>query len=200
MKKTKNDDRQRLVRLTHVAKRDLGLDDETYRSVLQRIGGKESSADLSDPQLHQVLEHMKRSGFKVRSKPSKRPLAGDAQSKMVRGLWLHLADMGVVRDATEAALGAFVLRMMKVEALQWLSTEQASQLIEHLKLWRQRVVLEREEKMLASLRLPALRLRAATESILQEAVAHAIGRHAAMDQLSADEFKAVLDHFAVEVV
>ena len=30
--------RQRLIRLIHVAKRDLSMDDDTYRAILQRIG------------------------------------------------------------------------------------------------------------------------------------------------------------------
>ncbi len=192
-------DRQRLVRLIHVAKRDLALDDETYRAVLLRIGGKESSSDLAIAKLQMVLEHLKRSGFKVRSNPSKRPLADDAQSKMARGLWLQLANMGVVRNASEEALAAFVLRMTKVAALQWLSSDQASQLIEHLKEWRQRIVHEREKKLLHALQLPVLRLPVARDSILGEAVVVALGRPATMADLSSDEFQAVLDHHSAEV-
>lgn len=65
--------RQRLIRLIHVAKRDLSMDDDTYRAILQRIGKKASSADLTIPELEKVLEHLKRSGFKVRSKSKSAP-------------------------------------------------------------------------------------------------------------------------------
>ncbi|XLM22170.1 regulatory protein GemA, partial [Chromobacterium piscinae] len=61
-------DRQRLIRLIHVAKRELALDDDSYRAILQRIGRQASAADLSVPELNQVLEYLKRNGFKVRSK------------------------------------------------------------------------------------------------------------------------------------
>ena len=44
-------DRQRLIRLIHVAKRDLSMDDDTYRAILLRIGKKASSADLTIPEL-----------------------------------------------------------------------------------------------------------------------------------------------------
>ena len=33
-------DRQGLIRLIHMAKRDLQLDDDTYRAILQRVAGK----------------------------------------------------------------------------------------------------------------------------------------------------------------
>ena len=141
--------RQRLIRLIHVAKRDLSLDDDTYRSILLRFGGKESSSDLTVPKLEQVLEHLKRSGFKVRSKgkaakpkavqakPS-RPLALDAESKKIRALWLFLHELGAVKNPSEEALAAYVKRIAGVDALQWISGEQAERLIETMKKWAMR--------------------------------------------------------------
>ncbi len=141
--------RQRLIRLIHVAKRDLSLDDDTYRSILQRFGRKESSSDLTVPELEQVLEHLKRSGFKVRSKgkPAKpkavkakpsRPLAQDAESKKIRALWLFLHELGAVKNPSEEALASYVKRIAGVDALQWISGEQAERLIETMKKWAMR--------------------------------------------------------------
>ena len=141
--------RQRLIRLIHVAKRDLSLDDDTYRSILQRFGRKESSSDLTVPELEQVLEHLKRSGFKVRSKgkPAKpkavkakpsRPLAQDAESKKIRALWLFLHELGAVNNPSEEALASYVKRIAGVDALQWISGEQAERLIETMKKWAMR--------------------------------------------------------------
>ncbi|KGS44697.1 hypothetical protein X992_786 [Burkholderia pseudomallei MSHR5492] len=130
--------RQRLIRLIHVAKRDLAMADDSYRAVLKQIGKKESAADLTIPDLERVLEHLKRCDFKVRSKKGARGQADDEQSKMIRGLWLELADRGVVQNRSEEALGAFVKRMTHVDALEWLSSAQASRVIEHLKKWRDR--------------------------------------------------------------
>ncbi|MDO5940601.1 gp16 family protein [Burkholderia cepacia] len=131
-------DRQQLIRLIHVAKRDLAMADDTYRSILRQIGKKTSSADLTVPELEKVLEHLKRCGFRVRSNKGARGQADDDQSKMIRGLWLELAERGTVQNASEAALAAFVKRMTGVEALQWLSSAQASRVIEQLKKWRNR--------------------------------------------------------------
>lgn len=143
-------DRQGLIRLIHVAKRDLQLDDDTYRTILQRVAGKGSSSELTVPELEKVLEHMKRSGFKVRSKgkasrnaqPAKakpsRPLAQDGESKKVRALWLFLHQLGVVKNPAEEALAAYVKRIAGVDALQWINGEQAERLIETMKKWAMR--------------------------------------------------------------
>ena len=140
--------RQRLIRLIHVAKRDLSMDDDTYRAILQRIGKKASSTDLTIPELEKVLEYLKRSGFKVRSKsksapkpaqekPS-RPLAQDLESKKIRALWLFLHELGAVKNPSEEALAAYVKRIAGVDALQWISGEQAERLIETMKKWAMR--------------------------------------------------------------
>lgn len=161
----KQNNRERLIRLIHVAKRDLGMDDETYRSVLQRIGKKSSSADLTVPDLERVLEHLKRSGFKVRSKgrqagakrpaapKSSRPLAQDSESKKIRALWLFMHQIGVVKNPSEDALAAYVKRIVGVDALQWISGEQAETLIETLKKWAMRFLPGVVEKLAEEVRL-----------------------------------------------
>lgn len=136
------DNRLRLIKLIHVARRELGMDDDTYRLLLSGmtgLGGATSTADLSVPNLYRVLEQLKQRGFKVRPSKKQRPLAADDQSKKIRALWLTLKDLGEVRDPSEEALAKFVLKMTGVQALQWLSGEQASQVIENLKKWQRRV-------------------------------------------------------------
>lgn len=138
-----NPNRIRLIKLIHVARRELRMDDETYRLMLagmKGLDGATSTADLSVPNLLRVLEQLKAKGFKVRpNKKAKRPLADDEQSKKIRALWLTLHDMGAVRDSSEEALAKYVLRMTQVAALQWLTAAQASQVIENLKQWMGRV-------------------------------------------------------------
>ncbi|WP_313042111.1 regulatory protein GemA [Pseudomonas sp.] len=138
-----NPNRLRLIKLIHVARRELRMDADIYRLMLagmKGLDGATSTADLSVPNLLRVLEQLKQKGFKVRpNKAGKRPLADDDQSKKIRSLWLALHDLGEVRDSSEAALAKFVLSMTRVSALQWLSTAQASRVIESLKQWHHRV-------------------------------------------------------------
>ena len=137
--------RQSLIRLIHVAKRDLQMAEDTYRDLLQSIGNASSSSELSDSKLEKVLEHMKRAGFKVRSKraaaPEKRPsrpLAADPESKKIRALWLFLHQLGAVKNPSEAALAAYVKRIAGIDALQWASSAQAERIIETMKKWAMR--------------------------------------------------------------
>jgi phage gp16-like protein len=135
--------RQRLIRLIHVAKRDLVMEEDVYRDILKHVGGEESSKDLTLVGLEKVLHHMKNAGFRVRRKKpqtaSNRPLADDPQSKKIRALWLSLHEAGAVKNPSEAALAAYVKRITGVDALQWISSEQASRVIETLKQWVNRI-------------------------------------------------------------
>lgn len=135
--------RDRLIRLLHVARRDLAMAEDSYRALIVQVSGgrASSSKDLRVDELEAALTHMKRCGFRVKAgngAASHRPLASDDQSRKIRALWLELAATGAVRDPSEAALAAFVRRHTGVEALQWLTSHQASRIIEHLKRWRLR--------------------------------------------------------------
>ncbi|WP_263063011.1 gp16 family protein [Dickeya dadantii] len=131
-----------LIKLIHIAKRDLRLDDDTYRQVLTNTTKKNSTRDMTVPQLVIVLEAMKKRGFKIRPAKSqntrKLKLDEHPQSKKIRALWLEMADMGIIRDRSEAALAAFVKRETGVDDLRWLGTEDASSVIEKLKKWQRR--------------------------------------------------------------
>ena len=131
--------RARLVKLIHVAKRELRMDEPTYRAMLLASGGAQSTAHMAAPALERVLAHLKRSGFKVRvpAAPS-RPLDTRTQARKVRALWLMLHALGVVRDPSEAALAAYVKRIAGIDALQWAREAQLHQLIETLKRWAMR--------------------------------------------------------------
>lgn len=133
--------RAKLIQLIHVARRDVAelQDDGTYRAMLLAKTGKNSCLDMRDDQLQDVLDHMKKSGFKVRakSKPS-RPLADDEQSKKIRALWLMLHQLGAVRNPSEEALAAYAKRLTGVDALQWLNGDQMLKVIEAMKKWTMR--------------------------------------------------------------
>lgn len=132
------DRRQQDIRLIHVAARELRLSRDDYEAVLLAVCGVRSSADLDGANRAKLLAHFKKLGFTVKPKTPSRALAPDAQSQKIRALWLSLADAGVVRNRSEAALAAYVKRQTGVDALQWLRPAQASAVIESLKKWLSR--------------------------------------------------------------
>ena len=137
--------KSKLIQLIHVGKTQLGLDDELYREVLESCTGKTSSKEMTILQLESVLDRMKQLGFQVESKDKTgvQNLADDAQSKLIRHLWLQLHKAGQVRNSSEKALAKFVENKVGVSALQFLSTKNADMIITHLRQWCKRCGIER---------------------------------------------------------
>ena len=146
MKLTTAQKKAKLVRLLHVAKGQLMLDDSAYRTLLANASrGKTSSKDMNLPQLEAALKAMQAQGF-VMTAPKRQPATRpdlpiyhtDGQSQMIRGLWIELHGMGVVRDSSERALNNYVKKMTGIAHYGWLDTAKAGRVIEMLKQWRQR--------------------------------------------------------------
>ena len=137
--------RTHLIRLIHVARRDLDMADDTYRTlVAQLAAGKTSSADCTIPELERIIDHLKKAGFKVRkpkaAKPAEsRALATDAESRKLRAVWLLLHQIGATHSNTEAALAAYVKRMTGVDDLHFARRPSDKfRAIEGLKAWAAR--------------------------------------------------------------
>lgn len=56
--------RSRELAQIHIAKKQLGLDEDTYRAMLWAVGRVKSSKDLDWTARKRVLDHLKRCGFK----------------------------------------------------------------------------------------------------------------------------------------
>ena len=52
----------------HIAKKQLGMDEDTYREMLRNIADVESATDLTDQGRFKVLRHLHQIGFKSRKK------------------------------------------------------------------------------------------------------------------------------------
>lgn len=147
MKETQAQKKRRLIKLIHVAKGQLMLDDGDYRAMLANAScGKMSSTKLSADELEIVLRQMKARGFVVTTKAQAAAGTADipvfdstAQVEMIRGLWLELHELGAVRNPSELALAKFVKRHTGIDYHGWLDIDNASKIIEHLKKWRNRV-------------------------------------------------------------
>lgn len=139
----------------HIAKKDLGLDDDTYRTIVREIGKSQtgSAADLTPGGRARVLQHFKSKGWKVRgSRKQKRVtpggeiLATDAQVARIKLMWLKMADAGAVHERSESALRAWVKATTRrhhgqgtgYSAPEFLPDWAAQKLIEHLKAWAKR--------------------------------------------------------------
>jgi phage gp16-like protein len=128
--------RKKLYAKLHIAKKQLGLDDDAWRDLVERATGERSLKALTDDQLTRLVEECRRLGFKP-AKQSK-PLAAGREIRKARALWLSLWHLGVIPDPSEEALAGFARRVtggrdLGLSALQWVRGEDAFALIEALK-------------------------------------------------------------------
>lgn len=124
----------------HIAKSQLGLDDDTYRDVLWTVARVRSAKDLDWTGRKALLDHFKAKGWKP--KPPKQAKASTpvhpGQDALVKSLWNELHEVGKVRDPSDAALGAWLKRNHWPERPEWLDYKQINQAIEGLKKWLER--------------------------------------------------------------
>lgn len=117
------DRRRRLLATVHVAKKELGLDDDTYRDVLGGFGVS-SAAELPEAGLAALIGHFEEKGFVVRSKRGAgRPksMAG-AQSRA--RLLQKIEALLTVGGKSWAYADGMARRMYRVDKVQWLLPEQ----------------------------------------------------------------------------
>lgn len=136
--------RRAMVAKIQIARKELALDEETYRAILIRLTGQSSSTACTAAQLIVVLEELKAKGWKPKVVPGGKatapaparraaPAADHPAAKKARALWLSLWELGVVRDPGEHALEAFAQRQLQCERLQWADQGLTYKLIEALK-------------------------------------------------------------------
>ncbi|WP_299773182.1 gp16 family protein [uncultured Tateyamaria sp.] len=114
----------------HIAKKQLGLDDDTYRDVVERVTGQRSAKGLTDKSKRALIGEFKRMGWKGGSyrRKSDKPYV-----RKVFALWSQLKRDGIWQNTDVSSLRAFVKKMTGVADPEWLSFNQATVVIEALK-------------------------------------------------------------------
>lgn len=137
----------------HIAKKQLKLDDEEYRGILQETIQKASCKDATDAELGLVLGALKRMGFKaqkltqdpgpqseaefvdhrpVKLSPSSRGKTEKSRIDKIRALWIDGHGKGIIKQRGEDALAAFAKRLTGVDRLEWLKPNQRNAVIQAL--------------------------------------------------------------------
>ncbi len=111
--------------LVHVAKAQLGLDEETYREILASFG-VQSSKELTERAFQDLMRHLGKLGFQKKGARDQGPRAGAAEG--------YVDERRRYRDAIERLLmeknlpwnyaRAIGEQMFGVQRLEWLTAEQ----------------------------------------------------------------------------
>lgn len=88
--------RKSLIAKIKIAQSQLGMDDDVYRDMLERVTGSRSCTKLDVPALQDVVEEMRRQGFKPTAASGKgiRPHLTSDRSALLNKLEALLADGG----------------------------------------------------------------------------------------------------------
>jgi phage gp16-like protein len=111
----------------HIARQQLGLDDEAYRAVLARITGQRSSKDLNATQAGRLLQEFERLGWKP--KPGGKAKGKPHNFKTLPGeievIQAQLTNMGLPWSYADA----IAKQMFRVQRVSWLRKPEQLQAI-----------------------------------------------------------------------
>lgn len=137
------------IKLIHIGRTALRLDDEQYRGLISGVSGgrTSSSKGLTAAERQMALQRLKALGFELKPKAKGNTVAliREAQLRKLRAMWYALADVGEVArpanaDACTAAVEAWAKsRLPGLEALRFATGHDMGDLIEQMKRWGDRV-------------------------------------------------------------
>jgi hypothetical protein len=134
---------QKLLAKIHIAKKELGLDEDTYRDSLEGQTGKRSAALMTDREIIKCINHFKSLGWQPLSKPKKYddlpardPYdATPGQRRMIEILW-HEVYRG---NSEKKHLRQFLWNHFKVSEVRFIRDKDlAYKVIEALKQMQKR--------------------------------------------------------------
>jgi len=135
-------DRRALLAKVHVARKQMQLDDATYRDVVQRITGQHSAGDSTDAQLVALLKEFQRLGWQPQS--GARRASDKPYVRKIYAIWGELRPL--LDDAGDEALHGFCQRQTHsaknpagISHPRFLSPAEATKVIRGLEGWLKRV-------------------------------------------------------------
>lgn len=121
----------------HIAKKQLCMDDDVYRAMLQQVANVQSAAALDARGIEKVLKHMEALGAKFtkgKFKASKRGTPAQDKQALASKIKALLVD-GKLPDTYADSMAK---RMFGVERWEWLPVEQLQKLVAALAINQRR--------------------------------------------------------------
>ncbi|MDY3123654.1 MAG: regulatory protein GemA [[Actinobacillus] rossii] len=129
--------RNKLLQLVHIGKAQLGMDDETYRSLLSQQFYQNSAKNISYSELVKLVKILQSKGAKIRLPKAEK--LSPIQRKLW-AVWKQMAKENVVTEGSSRALDSFAQRYFPtVQHWKELSATDTISLLETLKQWKKRV-------------------------------------------------------------
>ena len=139
-------ERKNFMARIHIAKKELALDDDSYRSIISSVSpGKTSAKELTMKELAALIEAFKTKGWKPKRPARKKGIdtaATDFRAKriwLIKKIWGNLENAGVLNDPTQAGLEKYCTKYMLGDKLEWASSDELNSIVSALKGWERRV-------------------------------------------------------------
>lgn len=128
--------RSKLIAIIHVGKKELGLDDDTYRDMLQHVTGKRSAKDLNISELNKVIRELEQKGFKHESKRSfgTKPDVASQKEPLMGKIEALLADQQLHWNYAKA----IAKQMFNKEALEFCTKKELYRIVAALEYKKKR--------------------------------------------------------------
>ena len=127
-------DRNKKLAIIHIARKQVGLDEQSYRALLLGAVGFESARELkTEDQYRKILHAFKSIGFRF-----SRKRINDKQLAKCYAIWTELWRLEAIGDRSYRAMKVWINRQLKTEQ-DIFTVHQKNHLIEELKAWRERV-------------------------------------------------------------
>ncbi len=132
--------RRRDLATIHIAKKETGLDDDTYRAKLQEFGGVSSAGDLNPVGRAKLLAYFKTIGWKPTGTKGggtrpKRPTPAAGVAAQCRKLRAQLISLGKLPDTYADAI---TKKSFNVDFFEWCTPEQLHKLTAMLAIEQKR--------------------------------------------------------------
>lgn len=115
----------------HIAVKELGMDDASYRALLKRVAGVDSASKLGVMTVGKVLAELQRLGWKPVSKSKAgraRPRVPASRDKIMKKVEALLAEA----QRPWSYADAMARQMWKIERVEWLDDNQLTRLMQAL--------------------------------------------------------------------
>lgn len=114
----------------HIAKQQLGMDDDSYRVMLNSVAGVTSAKELDSLGASQVLRHLERCGFRPVQYVARKPKVATGREAQMKKIEALLADAGRPWNYVQG----MVKRICKVDSIAFCDNEMLGKLIAALQI------------------------------------------------------------------